>query len=145
MNPAQVVAVLICLGVVLFALLGFEVGAFRLACRLCGVPQPGAVRTVGIVFLLLLAPTVADAVLAAALAEVYLAGGYPLWEAGIVEIFVALPVHMVLCSVLHARMMNIRVGEGLSVWFVEKALKFGLLLAAAGAVGAVLLVKAANG
>lgn len=142
MNPAQVVAVLICLGVVLSALLAFEVGAFRLACRLAGVPQPGPLRAVGIVLVLLVVPTVADALLAAGLAEVYVAGGYPLWEAGIVELFVALPVHMAVCSVLHARMMNLRVGEGLSVWFVEKALKLGLLLLAAGIVAGILALAA---
>jgi hypothetical protein len=142
-NPAQVVAVLLCLGTVLFAVLAFEVGAFRLACRLAGVPQPGALRTVGIVLTLLVVPTVADAILAAGLAEVYVAGGYPLWEAGIVEVFVALPVHMAICAAIHARMMNLRLGEGLSVWFVEKALKLGLLLAAVGLVAAFAL--AANG
>jgi hypothetical protein len=143
-NPAAVFLVLACLGVMLFGFLLFEVGAFRLACRLADVPHPGMVRTVGIVLLLLAVPTVADGLLAAVLAETYLAAGYPLWEAGIVEVFIALPVHMVLCSAIHARMMNIRVAEGLTVWFVEKLLKLGLLLAAAGVV-AVLLLARANG
>jgi hypothetical protein len=144
-NPALIILVLACLGAMLFALLLFEIGMFRLACRLCHVPQPGYARTVGIVMLLLAAPTVADGILAAVLAEAYTAGGYPLWEAGIVEVFVALPVHMVLCSAIHARMMNIRVAEGLTVWFVEKVLKLSLLLAGGVLLAVLLLAKAANG
>lgn len=145
MNPAAVFLVLLCLGVALVAIFVFEVGVFRLACKLCDVPQPGVLRSVGIVVLLLAVPAVADAILAGILAEAYLAGGFPLWEAGIVQVFVALPIHMALCAAIHARMMSIRVAEGLSVWFVEKVLKLAVMLAAAGVLAVLLLARAANG
>ena len=91
MNGAQVFGVLCCLGFVLFVFLGFEVAVFRISCALCKVPQPGVARTFGIVFLLLVIPAVVDGVFGGVLIEVYKATEYPLWEAGLVQFFLALP------------------------------------------------------
>ena len=133
MNPAVLlILLLLCALFMLGTLFVFEVVLFRVACALCRVPQPGAVRTVGLVTLLLVLPTVADAVLGTVLYEAYVAGEYPLWEAGVIEFILALPVHMVLCSAIHSWIMSIRVREGLTVWFVEKLIKLTIVAAVVG-------------
>ena len=137
MNP---VAVLCCLGTVLLAAVAFEVGVFRLACGLCRVPVPPAGRTLGLVMTLLVVPAVADAIFSALLYEVYSAVGAPLWEAGLVQFFLALPAHMAICSAIHSKLMRLTLSDGLAVWLVEKLLKLALVLAAAGVVGGVVLV-----
>lgn len=139
MNQGQVIAALLCLLAVLLVALGFEIFVFRLACLLCGVPQPGLTRTVGMVAVLLVVPAIVDAVIGTGLIEAYKAGRYPLWEAGLVQFFLALPIHMTICSFIHAQMMNLRVAEGVAVWFVEKLLKLVVVLVVVGAV-ALLLV-----
>lgn len=139
-GPGQVVFVFLCLATILMIVLGFELFIFRLACLLCKVPQPGFLRSMGMVAVLLVVPGIVDAAVGAGLLEAYKAGGYPLWEAGLVQFFLALPIHMVICSAIHAKMMNLRVGEGLTVWFVEKLLKLLVLMLVAGVVAAIMLM-----
>jgi len=139
-GPGQIVFVFVCLATILFVVLGFELFIFRLACLLCKVPQPGFIRSMGMVAVLLIVPAIVDAAVGTGLIEAYKAGGYPLWEAGLVQFFLALPIHMVICSAIHAKMMNLRIGEGLTVWFVEKLLKLVLVMLLAGVVAAILLL-----
>jgi hypothetical protein len=138
-NGAQVFGVLCCLGFVLFVFLGFEVAVFRIACSLCKVPQPTVARTFGIVFLLLVVPAFVDGVFGGVLIEVYKATEYPLWEAGLVQFFLALPVHMAICSLIHAKTVGVRVGQGVAVWLVEKLLKLALLVAVVGIITVLVL------
>ena len=145
MNPAQVVTVLVCLGMVLLTVLGFEVVVFRLSCLICRVPQPGLFRSFGTVGVLLLVPAAVDAAFGAGLAEAYRAGGYPLWEAGLVQFFLALPAHMAICSFIHARLLNLDVGEGLAVWFVDKLLKAVVLLTLVGGVALLVVLGRLKG
>ena len=145
MNPAQVVPLLVCVGMVMLTVLGFEVFVFRLSCLICRVPQPGLVRSFGMVGVLLFVPAVVDAVFGAGLAEAYRAGGYPLWEAGLVQFFLALPAHMAICSFIHAQMMNLKLGEGLAVWFVDKLLKAVVLLTLVGGVALLVVLGRLKG
>ncbi|MGL6096018.1 MAG: hypothetical protein ACRC7O_09515 [Fimbriiglobus sp.] len=138
------VFVFLCAGVMLLAYLAFEVGLFRLSCLVCGVPRPGAAKSVGVVLGLLLAPILTDGIQTAIVVEVYQFAGYPLWEAGVVNFVLALPVHLLLCSALHARMMGLTFRECLPVWFVEKSIKFGLLLIALGVAAVFVFAGAAN-
>ena len=140
MNPAQVFGVLCCLGTLLAAVVAFEVGVFRLACGLCRVPLPPHGRTLGLVATLLVVPAVVDAVFSGLLYEVYTAAAAPLWEAGLVQFFLALPAHMAICSAIHSRFLRLPLGDGLAVWLVEKLLKLGLLLVGGAIVGGVVLV-----
>ncbi|OWK36141.1 hypothetical protein [Fimbriiglobus ruber] len=144
MNPGQVFAVLCCLGFMLAIVLAFEVAVFWLACALCKIPQPGFFRTCGIVVMLLVIPAVVDGIFGAILYEVYTATAYPLWEAGVVQFFLALPVHMAICSFIHAKMINIRLGQGLAVWLVEKLLKLTLVVAAVGVTAVLVLASQAK-
>ena len=139
-NPAQLVLTLVCLGMVLLTVVGFEVFVFRLACMICRVPQPGLLRSFGMVSVLLTVPAVVDAVFGAGLTQVYRAGSYPLWEAGVVQFFLALPAHMAICSFTHAQMMGLKVAEGLAVWFVDKLLKAVVLLIVVGGVALLFLI-----
>ena len=145
MNPAQLVPAVVCLGMVLLTVLGFEVFVFRLSCLICRVPQPGLVRSFGMVGVLLFVPAVVDAAFGAGLTQVYRAGGYPLWEAGLVQFFLALPAHMAICSLIHAQMMNLKLGEGLAVWFVDKLLKAVVLLTLVGGVALLLTMGRLKG
>lgn len=144
MNPGQVLLFLLCVLFLLGALFIFEIVLFRVACALCRVPQPGPFKSIGLVMLLLTIPIVADSMLGAALYEAYVAGDYPLWEAGVIEFMLALPIHMVLCSTIHSWMMSIRVREGLSVWFVEKLIKLSILVAIVGVITLLLLAAPGN-
>ncbi len=52
----------------------------------------------------------------------------------------SLPVHMAICSVIHAKVVQIRIAEGVAVWLVEKLIKLTLLTALAGMVALLLLI-----
>ena len=142
MNPAAVIFVLCCVAVAAAAVLAFEVAVFRIACGLCRVPRPGPVRTVGLVLALLAVLTVVDAVASAVLYEAYTAAGYPLWEAGLVDFLLSLPIHMVICSTLHAQFLRVPFGQGLAVWLVERLIKFALVAAVVAVVVVWLLLRA---
>lgn len=142
MNPMFLFG-LACVGVILLVALGFEIMVFRVACALADVPRPSVPRTVGLVLVLLAVPAIVDALTTAGLIEIYRATRYPLWEVAVVEFFLALPIHMVICSAIHARMMGVPMRDGLAVWLVEKLVKFGLFLPVGGL--AVLVLLAASG
>ena len=141
MNAGQAIAVLLCLGTFLFLILAFEVAVFLIACAACRVPRPGVLRTVGLALLLVAVPSVVDAIFSGALYEIYKATNYPLWEAGLVSFFISLPVHMTICSVIHAKVVRIRVTEGVAVWLVEKLIKLTLLTALVGMIAVLLLLS----
>jgi hypothetical protein len=145
MNPGQVFLFLLCFSFLLGMLFLFEVALFRVACSVCRLPQPGVFKTISLVLMLLTIPIVADSFLGALLYEAYEASGYPLWEAGVIEFILALPIHMVLCSVIHSWMMGIHIREGLSVWFVEKLIKMTILFAIAGVVALLVLALPKGG
>ena len=141
MNPGvKLLLFLICGSVVLLFYFAFEVLIFRLSCRLARAPRPSLGRSIGIVLVVLVAISAAEGLVSSILIEAYIAGGYPLWEAGIVAFFVGLPVHMLVASAIHAKMMGMSFAEGFAVWFVEKAIKLGLIAFSVGMVALVLLL-----
>lgn len=123
---------MLCVALFLFVIVAFEVAAFLIACRLSDVPSPGLMRGSGIVLILLVVPGIFDAIFGTILFEVYKVRNYPLWEAGLCQFFLAMPLHMGICAFLHAKMMNLQFGQGLSVWLVEKLLKLGVAMVLAG-------------
>ncbi len=144
MKP-EFVFFLVCGAFVLVVYLAFEVLVFRLACRLARVDQPTAGRTIVLTFAILIADVVAGGVLGGLVERAHAAGGFPLWEAGLVGFFLGLPVHMALASVIHAKMMGVRLSDAVGVWFVEKSMKLGLMGVVAGMIGVVLLVQRVGG
>jgi hypothetical protein len=141
-NPGvKLLMFLVCGGVALLFYFLFEVMIFRTACRLAGAPRPTFGRSIGIVLVVLVAVSAVEGLVSTALVEAYIAGGYPLWEAGFVAFFVGLPIHMLVASAIHAKMMGMSFIEGFAVWFVEKAIKLGFLAFGAGTIALVLLLS----
>ena len=140
MNGPQLVFTLCCLGFVLLLVLVFEVLIFRAACSMCRVHQPGFLRTIGLVVTILAVLAGVDLVLSGVLYEVYTATNYPLWEAFVVDFFLALPVHMGICTVIHAKFVRIPLSHGLSVWLVERLIKFALAVVLVGIVALVIAI-----
>jgi hypothetical protein len=110
----------------------FEVSMFRFSCRVAKVRLPAPLRVLSVVFVSIVIGLVTASVLAGLIERVYTLGGFPIWEASLVGVFVELPVHMVLVSAMHARMTGIGFRDALSVWFVEKLIKLVMLTAFGG-------------
>ena len=134
---------LACGGAVVLFYFAFEVLIFRLSCRLARAPRPTFMRSVGIVFVVLFAVSAVEGLIGSLIREAYILGGYPLWEAGLVAFFIGLPVHMLVASAIHAKMLDMSFVEGLAVWFIEKAIKLGMIAFAAAMVALVLLLAKA--
>ncbi len=145
MKGPQLLLFLACGAFVFLAYFVFEVLLFRYSCRLAKVPRPGFLRSVAIVVVVLFAVSLAEGALGGLVREAYVFGGYPLWEAGFVAFFLGLPVHMAVCSALHAKMLGRPLSEGLSVWLVEKSIKLGLISIGAGLFALLILANKANG
>jgi hypothetical protein len=140
-NPGvQLLLLLVCLFVGVLCYFAFEVLIFRLSCRLARAPRPTIGRSIGIVMVVLIAVSAAEGLVSSILIEAYIAGGYPLWEAGLVAFFICLPVHMLVASAIHAKMMAMSFVEGFAVWFVEKAIKLGMIAFVAAMIALVLLL-----
>jgi len=144
LNPIQPIVLFICLATVVALVISFELFIFRLACLLCRVKQPSFFKSMGMVSILLVTPALVDAVAGAMFFRLYKDSGYPLWEAGVVQFVLALPVHMLLCAWIHSKMMQLSFSECLAVWFVEKLLKLLLVLLGLAGVGLVLWVSQAK-
>ena len=143
MKGLQILLFLACAAFVLATYFSFEVMVFRWSCRLAKVPQPGILRSIAIVISVLFAVSVAEGALGSIVTEAFDLGGYPLWEAGFVAFFLGLPVHMAVCSAIHARMLKRPLSEGLSVWLVEKSIKLGLISVGLGIVALLILASRA--
>ena len=63
--------------------------------------------------------------------------------AGFVAFFLGLPVHMAVCSSIHAKMLRRPLSEGISVWLVEKSIKLGLISIGLGIVALLILASKA--
>lgn len=139
-NPIQAMLILACVGFVLISYFFLEVMLLRLSCNLAKVPRPSVVRTMGIVIAVLGAVSIAEGVLGGIINEAYERGGYPLWEAGLVGFFLGLPVHMVVCSAIHAKLAGIPLTHGIAVWFIEKSIKLVMVLIGGCVIGGLMLM-----
>jgi multisubunit Na+/H+ antiporter MnhG subunit len=127
--------VLITLFIIALAMLVYfvmEVMLFRISCVFARVPKPTIPRSIGIVLVVMGVVFVVEGILGTAVRAAYQAGGFPMWEAGLVAFFIGLPVHMAVTSWIHARMTDMPLSDGLAVWFVEKTIKLTVGLMALG-------------
>lgn len=133
MNP-QTFFGLACVAFLVVVYLVAEVLLLRLACRIARVNPRTVFRSVGLVLASLFVGALAEGVLGWGVERAYSLGGFrdKVWEAGLVGFFVGLPLHMLVISFLHAKMMRVTFAEGLSVWFVDKAMKLAIGGAALG-------------
>ena len=119
---------LACLALVVVVYLVAEVLLLRLACKIARVNPRTVFRSIGLVLASLFVGTLAEGALGWGVERAYSLGGFrdKIWEAGLVGFFVGLPLHMLLISFLHAKMMRVTFGEGMSVWFIDKAMKLAI-------------------
>jgi hypothetical protein len=115
---------------------------FRQACVLCGLPRPSVTTAAGVMLLIRVSTTVSEAVMEVVVMEACRAAGLPRWEAGIIVVFLFLPIDLLISASLHAGLMNIKFGKGIEVWFVQMLMY--LAIAAATAVVAVIAYLAMN-
>jgi hypothetical protein len=127
MNPQHLIAAG-CIAFVVMIYLMAEVLLLRLACKIARVNPRTVFASIGLVLASLFVGALAEGALGWGVERAYSLGGFrdKLWEAGLVGFFVGLPLHMLLISFLHAKMMRVTFGEGLSVWFVDKAMKLAI-------------------
>jgi hypothetical protein len=138
---AAVLLGLACLLVIGCGVLLAAVMLLRTACRLTGVEKPNfakASATVVVTFVIL---TIVEGIQTAGVRAAYDAAGLPVWEAGVVSFFAALPIDLVIASGLHAALLGLSFGKSVEVWFAHRLIFFTLLLAVFGAVGVVLLAS----
>jgi len=108
-----------------------EVMIFRVSCTIAGVPRPGVGRSIGVILLSMFTLSITSTLLGGAVWWVHQAANFPLWEAGLVAFFIGLPVSMLVNGIIHAKMTEMRLSDGMAVWFVEKlivAILIGLTL-----------------
>ncbi len=129
---AQVLAVIVCAGFTLLLFLTAWVIFFRLSCRLCKLPPPSVPRTLGIVLITFVATSLAEAALAGVVRGTYSGLNLPLWEAGFTAFFLGLPIDMAVNAGVHAGMMRIPASKGVEVWFVQRVMLLGVILAVGG-------------
>jgi hypothetical protein len=127
MKPPVLMLVLLLGAFLLAAYVAFQVLVFRLSCALAGLARPTVPRSVGIVCAAAMAVAVANGVLSFVVTRAYVAGGYPLWEAGLVAFFVGLPVHMLVCALTHKWLLDVRLTDGIAVWVFEESIKTGII------------------
>jgi len=139
--PIVVLVSLLAVMSFLVAYFFFEVTMFRLSCRLARVELPQRPRVLWVVLVAIVIGLVSASVIAAAMDQIYSLGGFPIWEASLVGLFAELPVHMILVSLAHARIVRIGFRDALSVWFIEKLLKL-VIFGGIGTVFVVLLLLA---
>lgn len=102
---------------------------FRVSCRLCGIPKPTVLAAAGVMFVTGVAVVMAEGILELLAVEAGRAAQLPRWEIGIIVIFLALPVDLVISSAMHAGLLGIRFGKGIEVWFVQRLIQLSILAA----------------
>jgi hypothetical protein len=137
-------AALICLGFALTLFVAILVAMFRLSCGWCGLPRPGVLATLGVIFVSFVVEIIAGGVVQGSVYAGYEMAGRPPWEAGVVIFFLQLPFDLVVSSVAHAGLMKITIGKAIEVWFVQRLLLFGLILLIAGAAALAILARQAG-
>jgi hypothetical protein len=141
---AVVIVLLFCCGVITFALLAIYLITFlfRYACVLCGLPKPSMWTAFGMLVLIWICKTVAEAIMKKTVDECCQHWGIPPWEGWLITFFLFLPIDLLISASLHAAFMGIRIGKGIEVWFVQM-LMLGAIIAAIVGVAAIYLLAAA--
>lgn len=142
MNAA--IIILFCCGVITFALVAVYLITFlfRYACVLCGLPKPSMWTAFGMLTLIWICKTVAEAIMKMIVQESCQRLGLPPWEGWLNVLILFLPIDLLISACLHAAFMRIRIGKGIEVWFVQM-LMLGAILTAIAGVAAVYILAAA--
>ncbi len=141
---AAIVVLLFCCGLVTFALVAVYLITFffRYACVLCGLPKPSMWAAFGMLVLIWICKTVAEAIMKTMVEQGCQRFGLPPWEGWLIVFLLVLPIDLLISASMHAAFMGIRIGKGIEVWFVQW-LMIGAILAAIAGVAAVYILAAA--
>lgn len=116
---------------------------FRQSCVLSGLPKPSVLSATGHLFLITVAQLFADLIIMVPLVEWGCRiAAVPQWETWIIIYFLLLPIDLVISSGIHARLMGIRFGKGIEVWFVQRLIYLSIVAAIAFVAAIVFLVRA---
>lgn len=118
---------------------------FRLSCVLCGLPRPSLLASSAVMAINVVTGLVAEAVMKKGVEVACRAAGFPDWEAGLIVLFFALPVDLVISSGLHTVLMRVRFGKGIEVWFVQRLIYLSIAAAAVFIATVVYLIRTMNG
>lgn len=128
MRP-QNLFIALCAGFSLVVVLTAWVIFFRVSCRLCKLPPPSIPRTLGIVLITFVAASITEVMMAALVRGTYAKLNLPLWEVAFTAFFVGLPIDMLINAGIHSLMMKIPMGKSFEVWFVQRVMLLGVVLA----------------
>jgi hypothetical protein len=106
--------------------------SFRQACVWCGLPRPSVTTAAGVMLLVWVSKSVSEAIMNVIVRESCRAAAVPDWEAGIIVVFLFLPLDLLISASLHASLMNVKFGKGIEVWFVQMLMYLGIILLVAG-------------
>lgn len=104
---------------------------FRQSCVLCGLQKPSVMTAFGIMLLIWVSKSVPEAIMRVIVVESCRTAGLPALEAGVIVLFLFLPIDLSISAGLHAGLMSIKFGKGIEVWFVQMLIYLSIGAAAA--------------
>ena len=104
---------------------------YRQACVLCGLPKPSLLTASGMTLVRFVSLLVAESIMGKIVEYSCEQGGLPRWEAGIIIVFLFLPIDLLICSTIEAGLMGLKVGKAIEVWFIHRLILLCLLVAGA--------------
>jgi hypothetical protein len=137
----RVLAALCCVGSLLFGVLAVAVLLFQLACAMAGVPRPTFFRAAFVIGCTFVVWSFVEAALVGIVQAVYRDLNYPMWESGLVTFFLSLPIDLVISSVVHAKLLRMRFGKAVEVWFAHRLILLTIVMAAAGVAAVAVLAS----
>lgn len=130
--------------ILLAMMLGFLAGMvalFLFSCRMAGLPRPRLIVAVGVVLATTFVWFLVEAAFLAALQRLYAIAGFPPWEVWLVGLFAGLPVSLAAATVLHVLLLRVPTSKAVQVWFIERLIRFSLLLLGIGIFVVAMLAK----
>jgi hypothetical protein len=118
---------------------------YRTACVWCGLPRPTVLNAAGVMLVSWICLLIAEAVMGKVVEVSCDRAGLPRWEAGVIVFFLLFPIDLVLSSAIHAGLAGIRFGKGIEVWFVQRLIQLGFVVAVLIVALVVLVVRAVAG
>ncbi|CAN5369686.1 hypothetical protein BH11PLA2_BH11PLA2_23880 [soil metagenome] len=117
---------------ILFTVLTVFTTIFVVACRLAGMNPPGTIRSACVVIATAAVWAVIEAAFVAGLRKIYAITGNPQWEVWIVGLFAGFPVSLAAGCFLHKTLMRVSLSKAIEVWFFERMIRYGFVLAGLG-------------
>ncbi len=114
---------------------------YRWSCVLCGLPKPSVLVAAGIMFVAWLSLVLAIGLLETVVYEACSAVGVPLWEAGFILFFLALPLDLSISAGIESGLMGVRFGKGVELWYTQRLIQLTILAGIGGCIAAIILIR----